>query len=98
ERRQDYLDNMQTMLVCFALVSRATPQYNEQNLPATTPEAIALWTEMMIRALAGEKAGRAFFRQQQNSLYCGEFVSISACAAVGWPLNRTTWESVVGRS
>jgi len=96
ERRQHYLNNLRAMLVCFALVTRTTPDYNEQNLPATTPEAIALWTEMMIRAFAGEQPARAFFRQTQNSVYCGEFIFIATCAALAWPLNRATWEPRVG--
>jgi hypothetical protein len=96
--RDRYLDNIRTMLVCFALISRDTPDYNEQNLPATTPQSIAQWTEMMIRALAGEPVGRAFFRKEENRLYCGEFVYIATSAGIASPLNATTWKPVVGEA
>src|SRR6185503_10361807 len=64
---------------------------------ARSPETVKLQVEKMIRAVAGDPAAKAWFAREENKLYCSEYVALGINAGILCPLNRATWEPIVGR-
>lgn len=93
-----FQDNIRTMLVGFNTVTKFPGNYNGGDpLGARSPEQVEKHVEKMVRAVAGDADAKAWFAQPENQVYCAELAHLAMTAGVLFPLNRATWEPVVGR-
>ena len=86
-------DNIRTMMLGFNAVSSFPGDYNGGDpLAASTPEKLRDHVRQMILAVAGEGSvasdARAFFKTQQNMIYCAELAHVATSAGIMVPLNR----------
>jgi hypothetical protein len=96
--RSAFVDNIRTMMVAFNTVSDFPGDYNGGDpLAANSPEKLKVHVEMMVRAIAGDPAGRDFFDDPKNLIYCAELAHVAASAGVLFPLNDTTMIPLVGQ-
>lgn len=84
--------NIRTMMLGFNAVSNFPSDYNGGD-PLAVHNAAALRraSAMMVKAIAGDAAAVAYFREPGNLVYCAELGFISASAGMQFPLNQQTF-------
>ncbi len=92
-----FRDNIRTMLAGFNAVSEFPGDYNGGDpLGARDPDEVRRHAAMMVRAIAGDAEARAWFREDENKIYCAELAHVSFSAGLVAPLNARTFVPVVG--
>ena len=96
------VDNICTMGVGFNAVN----DYPSENYDGHDPlaaydvERIREHAAHMVRAIAGDEAGRKesleWFKQDAHQLYCSEFAHVATSAGIHCPLNAATFVPLVG--
>tara|TARA_R110002096_G_scaffold433381_2_gene652022 strand:+ start:73208 stop:74764 length:1557 start_codon:yes stop_codon:yes gene_type:complete len=97
DQRVAFNDNIRTMAAAFNAVSNFPGDYNGGDpLGARTPDAVIEHSIMMVKAIAGDAEAIEFFEDEQNQIYCAELAHVSASAGLIAPLNKRTFEPLVG--
>jgi hypothetical protein len=95
--RLAFRNNIRTMLVGFNAVSSFPLKYDGGDpLGGYDHDSVLELAAMMVRAIAGDEAAAAWFRQPENLIYCAELAHIAASAGLLAPLNAKTFEPLVG--
>ena len=99
---QAMVDNIRTMGIGFNAVN----DYPSENYDGHDPlaaydvERIREHAAHMVRAIAGDEAGRKesleWFKQDAHQLYCSEFAHVATSAGIHCPLNAATFVPLVG--
>ena len=96
------IDNIRTMGVAFNAVTDYPSENYDGNDPlaATDVGRVREHAAQMVRALAGDEAGRqqalAWFKAADHQLYCSEFAHVATSAGLHCPLNAATFVPLVG--
>jgi hypothetical protein len=98
-KQKAFEDNVRTMLVGFNAVTDFPGNYNGGDpLGARDPERVREYVKMMVLALNGDEAARAWFRDPDNQVYCSELAFLAYTAGLHVPLNEATMIPLVGRA
>jgi hypothetical protein len=90
-------DNMRLMAMGFNAVSNFPGDYNGGDpLAARNPMQLREHVIQMVKAIAGDAEALAWFKLDENLIYCAELAHVSASAGMLWPLNATTMKPLVG--
>ncbi len=97
ETRGAMVDNIRTLLLVFDAVLQFPIDYTTGDaLAAHDPERVREHAVMAVRAIAGDQAARQWWVRPEHRLYCSELAFLTLSAGVLMPLNRTTFEPLVG--
>ncbi len=94
---KQYESNIRTALMGFNAVTDFPGDYNGGDpLGANNPEALLVYVDNMVKAIAGDAEAKAWFQQDENLIYCAELAFISMSGGLIAPLNKTFMEPRVG--
>ena len=97
DQERAFQDNIRTMMLGFNAVSDFPGDYNGGDpLAARNPAEVRNHAVMMIKAITGDEAARAWFHDPQNKIYCAELAFVSSTAGMLMPLNAETFVPLVG--
>ena len=97
ELEQQYESNIRTALVGFNAVTDFPGDYNGGDpLGANNPEALLVYVDQMVRAIAGDAEAKAWFAEDANLIYCAELAFLAFSGGLHAPLNKTFMEPRVG--
>ena len=99
EQIAQFQDNIRTMTLGFNAVSDFPDDYNGGDpLAAYTPEKVLEHSAQMVRAISGDTDARTWFQDPANLVYCAELSYLGLSAGMIAPLNKETFEPIVGAS
>lgn len=97
EQKRQFRDNIRTMAMGLNAVSQFPETYNGGDpLSARNPAEVREVVRQMIRAIGGDEAARAWFREESHLLYCSEFAFLSLSAGMIVPLNEASVTELAG--
>lgn len=97
DRQLAFQDNIRTMMLGFNAVSDFPGDYNGGDpLAARNPAEVRNHAVMMVKAITGDAAARAWFHDPQNKIYCAELAFVASSAGMLMPLNAETFVPLVG--
>lgn len=92
-----YEDNIRTMLVGFNAVTNFPGDYNGGDpLGARDVGRVEEHAKNMVLAIVGDPAGKAYFADPKNQVYCAELAHLAFSAGMHVPLNDRTMIPLVG--
>lgn len=96
---QAFNDNVRTMIAAFNTVSDFPGDYNGGDpLAAYNVDKLREHVTQMVKAVAGDAAAQAFFKDPKNLVYCAELGFLGTSAGLHFPLNDATMVPLVGQA
>lgn len=97
DRVGDYEDNVRLALVGFNAVTNFPGDYNGGDpLGARNPDKLREYVDQMVRAIAGDEEAVAWFKTDENLVYCAELAFISFSGGIVQPLTKAVMAKRVG--
>lgn len=97
DRVGDYQDNVRLALMGFNAVTNFPGDYNGGDpLGARDPERLREYVDQMVKAIAGDEAAIAWFKSDDNLVYCAELAFISFSGGIIQPLTESVMSERVG--
>lgn len=95
---QAFNDNVRSMIAAFNTVSDFPGDYNGGDpLAAWNVAKLGEHVTQMLKAVAGDTAAQAFFKDPKNQIYCAELAFVGTSAGLHFPLNDATIVPLVGQ-
>lgn len=96
-RAKDYSANTLVALVGFNATTNFPGDYNGGDpLGAKDVTKVGVYTDQMVRAIAGDTAAQEWFKTKENQVYCAELAFIALNAGIHTPLTKKYMEPRVG--